>query len=236
MPFFSLLTNIRKIKKTFKQMASSHKKFGLIDFLSPKIRLTKIRNLSLQQLASEDGFTLVELIVVVMMIGILSSIAIPQFMTAADKAKQKEATGIVAALVKGATAYQTEYGGLPVDAEALSEYAKFQKCDHASAATNGGRVCKGRTPAQLADTDTAFVSSSGHYNIQFQTVEVTNADGDTNEQFQVLANPNGPAYSANGSAVTGCYNPADAISEIYEFTAKAASQPDGKGPRTWRPC
>ena len=29
-------------------------------------------------------------------------------MTAADKAKQKEATGIVAALVKAATAYQTE--------------------------------------------------------------------------------------------------------------------------------
>ena len=45
-----------------------------------------------------------------MMIGILSSIAIPQFMTAADKAKQKEATGIVAALVKASTAYQTEYG------------------------------------------------------------------------------------------------------------------------------
>ena len=35
-----------------------------------------------------------------MMIGILSSIAIPQFMTAADKAKQKEATGIVSDLVK----------------------------------------------------------------------------------------------------------------------------------------
>ena len=36
-------------------------------------------------------------------------------MTSADKAKQKEATGIVSALVKGATAYQTEYE-LPVDA------------------------------------------------------------------------------------------------------------------------
>ena len=68
--------------------------------LSPKIRFKKIKNLtSLKQLQDEEGFTLVELIVVVMMIGILSSIAIPQFMTAADKAKQKEATGIVAALV-----------------------------------------------------------------------------------------------------------------------------------------
>ena len=72
--------------------------------LSPKIRFEKIKNLSsLKQLKEEEGFTLVELIVVVMMIGILSSIAIPQFMTSADKAKQKEATGIVSALVKAAT-------------------------------------------------------------------------------------------------------------------------------------
>ena len=59
---------------------------------SPKFRISKLKNLSsLKQLKEENGFTLVELIVVVMMIGILSSIAIPQFMTAADKAKQKEA-------------------------------------------------------------------------------------------------------------------------------------------------
>ena len=60
------------------------------------------------------------------MIGILSSIAILNFMTAADK-ETKEATGIVSALVKAATAYQTEYV-LPVDAGELSEYAKFQEC------------------------------------------------------------------------------------------------------------
>ena len=91
------------------------------NFLSPKIRFEKIKSLSsIKQLKDEEGFTLVELIVVVMMIGILSSIAIPQFMTAADKAKQKEATGIVSALVKAATAYQTEYGVLPINAEELS--------------------------------------------------------------------------------------------------------------------
>ena len=99
-------------------------KSGKINLLSLKTRLGKIKNFSsLMQFKDEEGFTLVELIVVVMMIGILSSIAIPQFMTAADKAKQKEATGIVAGLVKGATAYQTEYGVLPLDADQLSEYA-----------------------------------------------------------------------------------------------------------------
>jgi len=200
-------------------------------FLSPKLRLSKIRSLSLSKLDNESGFTLVELIVVVMMIGILSSIAIPQFMTAADKAKQKEATGIVAALIKAATAYQTEYGGLPETAEDLSEYAKFQKCIDDDAETEGGTVCKGATPAQLEDDDTQFISSSGHYDIEFRVQEV--GDG---EQFQVLANPNGTAYSQNGSAVTGCYNPTQSLSEVYEFTAKAIDNPEGKGPRTWRFC
>jgi len=208
------------------------KKFFKSGLFSPKLRINKIKNLSsLQQLNSEDGFTLVELIVVVMMIGILSSIAIPQFMTAADKAKQKEATGIVAALIKAATAYQTEYGGLPETALQLSEYAKFQKCGHADAATTGGPVCKGVAPIALAGTDRDFISSSGHYAISFQRVDIGE-----NEEFQVLANPNGTAYRTNGSAVTGCYNPQLALSEVYEFTAKAVEQPDGKGIRGYRAC
>ena len=63
-------------------------------------------------------------------------------MTAADKAKQ-EATGIVAALVKGATA-QTEYGDLPVDAQELSEYARFQECTATPSdmVARGGAACK----------------------------------------------------------------------------------------------
>ena len=208
------------------------KNFFKSSLLSPKIRINKIKSLSsLNQLKSEDGFTLVELIVVVMMIGILSSIAIPQFMTAADKAKQKEATGIVAALIKAATAYQTEYGGLPGTALELSEYAKFQKCGHSDAATTGGPVCKGATPVQLANTDASFISSSGHYAVSFQKVTVNGT-----EEFQVLANPNGTAYQGNGSAVTGCYAPQVALSEVYEFTAKASSEPDGKGIRGYRPC
>ena len=117
-------------------------------FLSPIIRLNKIKNInSLIQLKEEEGFTLVELIVVVMMIGILSSIAIPQFMTAADKAKQKEATGIVSALVKGATAYQTEYGVLPETFDELSEYAKFQACIAGDVDDEGGKACRDSDPS-----------------------------------------------------------------------------------------
>ena len=207
-------------------------KFLNIGLLSPKLRINKIKKLSsLRQLNSEDGFTLVELIVVVMMIGVLSSIAIPQFMTAADKAKQKEATGIVSALIKAATAYQTEYGSLPDNHLDISEFAKFQKCSAATASADGGAVCKNARPAPVGDEEFRFISPSGHYDIWFRV------DGDgAAQEFQVLANPNGTAYSGNGSAVTGCYAPQAALTEVYEFTAKAVARPDGKGIRSWRPC
>ena len=197
-------------------MAKSFK----LGFLAPKFRFQKIKSLSsLKQLKDEEGFTLVELIVVVMMIGILSSIAIPQFMTAADKAKQKEATGIVAALVKAATAYQTEYGDLPTDLTDIEEYARFQRCDQPNMATEGGKACKGTDPVAVEADSTEFYSTSGNYFIEIQTAPV---GGDT--VFQVRANPNGGAYAENGSAVTGCYNPVDATSKVYELTAKAVDR------------
>ena len=203
---------------------------GKTSFFSPQIRFNNIKKLSLRDLNNEEGFTLVELIVVVMMIGILSSIAIPQFMTAADKAKQKEATGIVAALLKAATAYSTEYGALPADATQIEEYAKFQQCTHGDAATDGGAVCKGNQPAQVT-SGTQFITSSGNYNVEFQL----GTDGATpaNQIFQVRANPNGRAYSPTGSAVMGCFNPVTSTSEVFEYTARAAD----KGVKNlWRPC
>lgn len=209
--------------------------------LSPKIRFNKIKKFySLKQLKDEEGFTLVELIVVVMMIGILSSIAIPQFMTAADKAKQKEATGIVAALVKGATAFQTEYGALPDDAEDLSEYAKFQQCTDPDAREDGGAACKKDgdeepTVGPVVGDATSFVTTSGNYFVEFRQEPGTAGEDDeiATTLFQVRANPNGGAYANNGSAVMGCYNPVDGVSEVYEYTAKTAE----KGVKdTWRDC
>ena len=191
--------------------------------LSPKIRFEKIRNLhSLKQLQDEEGFTLVELIVVVMMIGILSSIAIPQFMTAADKAKQKEATGIVAALVKASTAYQTEYGALPTNAGELEEYAKFQKCPDSAGnlVQDGGKVCKTAIPIAVGASETSFTSPSGHYLVEF--------DGATGGRFRVKANPNGVPYVSNGAAVIGCYNPTTSVSEVFEYTMKSADKGAGK--------
>ena len=212
-----------------KKKTNTRKNYDKPFFLSPQIRLNKLRNLSLSELKEENGFTLVELIVVVMMIGILSSIAIPQFMSSADKAKQKEATGIVAALVKGATAYNTEYGSLPTDAGQIEEYARFQECsinDVPLVASRGGADCKMNTPTKVPATATTFYTSSGHYFVEFDGA-FTNAAGQI--IFVVVANPNGDGYINNGSAVTGCFNPAESVSEIFEFSAATRTATNGRG-------
>ena len=195
-----------------------------VSFFSPIIRKEKVLKNVINRSVYDDGFTLVELIVVVMMIGILSSIAIPQFMSAADKAKQKEASAIVASMVKSATAYNTEYGALPINMGEMSEYARFQKCTAAKVDKEGGAVCKSATPVAVADADTSFYSTSGHYNIT-----MTRTDGGS--VLKIRAEPNGGAFEKNGSGVTGCYNPAQGVSQVKEMSSKTANRGKGNVPQ-----
>ncbi len=56
----------------------------------------------------DKGFTLIELLVVIIIIGILSSIALPSFLNQANKARQSEAKTYVGSMNRGQQAYYVE--------------------------------------------------------------------------------------------------------------------------------
>ena len=60
-----------------------------------------------------NGFTLIELVIVLAITGILSSIIIPISIDVVDRAKQKEATLILNSIGKAAQMFYTEHGSSP---------------------------------------------------------------------------------------------------------------------------
>jgi type IV pilus assembly protein PilA len=59
--------------------------------------------------SQSEGFTLVELLVVIIIVGILAAIAIPNFLNQAVKARQSEAKQNVALVNRAQSQYRTEY-------------------------------------------------------------------------------------------------------------------------------
>lgn len=78
------------------------------------------RRFTRSQVANDEGFTLIELIVVIVILGILASLAIPTFLNQTFKAKQTEAKVYVSAINTAQKAYFTEKTTLAPNLAALA--------------------------------------------------------------------------------------------------------------------
>ena len=64
----------------------------------------------MRHLRNSKGFTLIELMIVVVIIGILAALAIPRFSQASDRAKEKEADGILKQVYTLQETYKAQNG------------------------------------------------------------------------------------------------------------------------------
>ena len=95
----------------------------------------------LQHLAKKNankGFTLVELLVVVVIIGILAAIALPSFLSQTAKAKQAEARSTLGSWVKAQKAFRTDHSAFSSSWDDLALGVPTQTKNYAYGQSSGG--------------------------------------------------------------------------------------------------
>ena len=159
----------------------------------------------------EDGFTLVELIVVVVIIGILSSIAIPSFQNSGKKARQRGAGAQISTYIKAAQAFYSE-SSIPVsNAGDLGKYVNVVECRYHLISRCKGIVNNHRDVAVSEPTTRAWNSTSGMYTMNMRS--------SNSNRFLIKALPQrqdskASILSNTEYGVSGCLNYSTGASQV----------------------
>jgi type IV pilus assembly protein PilA len=114
----------------------------------------------LGKIHSQTGFTLIELLVVIVIVGVLSSIALPSYLNQAGRARGSEAKASLGTINNAQRAYRLEQSQMAASLTDLSAQVsgKFYTYAITSAATNTASTSA--TPALATITDIKIYSSA----------------------------------------------------------------------------
>lgn len=117
----------------------------------------------MRKLMHSKGFTLIELMIVVAIIGILAAIAIPNYMNYQCKAKQSEAKTNLGAIRTSQEAFRAEYDSYTSSLNAIGfDIQGDQMYDYnMTAATTTGFVAEADTSSLNGNRDTWEINENG---------------------------------------------------------------------------
>jgi type IV pilus assembly protein PilA len=170
-------------------------------------------------LSKKEGFTLIELMIVVAIIGILAAIAIPAFINYVKRSKTSEAGSNLKALFQGAAAYyEAENWGQGM-VTAGGAVAAATHCTVDSAAQDGNPSDAKRVVDWSAETDAASFSA-----VNFAPADPIYFD------YNIVASP-ATSTCGNGASDTTVYSfqalgDLDGDGTQSTFTLAAGSNPD----------
>jgi type IV pilus assembly protein PilA len=105
---------------------------------------------------TSKGFTLVELMVVIVIVGILAAVAIPKFMDASNKAKASEFPTMLTAVYTGQQAYMAERGSAASTLQLLKDSAGVDVASSSKWFTY--TTAQGGTASQFTGTATVYTA------------------------------------------------------------------------------
>ena len=155
----------------------------------------------------DNGFTLVELIVVIIILGIISAISVPIFQNTIDRAKQKECSLLLKKYAKAAKLYFLEKEKVPNHVNELNEFVSVIGDD-------GNLV-------QRSSGDN-WISPSGRYHMNIATRNAWLGHGIVNFSCQ-------PKPGWNGYPSRALFCSLDNIVLVKDFKGRRNNQIPGDG-------
>lgn len=117
--------------------------------------------------SQQGGFTLIELMVVIVILGVLAGLIVPKIMNRPDEAKQLKAKMQIESIGTALKLYKLDMGSYPTTEQGLQALVSAPGTTGTSKWRKGGYLDKGKVPKDPWDNEFIFLSpgANGDYDL-----------------------------------------------------------------------